>query len=351
MTIQARQMLVPSSKYTIKCPYAMTAEYITFHNTANDASATNEISYMRNNNATVSYHFAVDDKEVVQGLPTNRNAWHCGDGEHGTGNRKSIGVEVCYSKSGGERYRKAEALAIKFIAQLLKERGWGVERVKKHQEWSGKYCPHRVLDEGRWNEVKAAIAAELKSLGGKSTTSTNPTSSSPSPSSAANGSLKSKVDGLRFYSKPSWEDKDVVGTVNKGIGFPTVVEKVKVGTAYQYKVKNSKGATYYITASDKYVDVTGSIKTSSSAPKTASTSSNSSSIKSVGKIKIVGVSSEAIVMDKPDRNSSKNIGTVKLGSTISISGSVKGKNNSKGYWEVIYKGKRGYISGQFGSKI
>ena len=56
-------------------------------------------------------------------------------------------------------------------------------------------------------------------------------------------------------------------------------------------------------------------------------------------------------MDKPDRNSSKNIGTVKLGSTISISGSVKGKNNSKGYWEVIYNGKRGYISGQFGSKI
>ncbi|MCY8123303.1 N-acetylmuramoyl-L-alanine amidase family protein, partial [Bacillus spizizenii] len=154
------------------------------------------------------------------------------------------------------------------------------------------------------------------------------------------------------YSKPSWEDKDVVGSVNKGIGFPTVVEKVKVGSAYQYKVKNSKGATYYITASDKYVDVTGSVKSSSPATKTTSTtSSSSSSIKSVGKIKIVGVSSAAIVMDKPDRNSSKNIGTVKLGSTISISGSVKGKNNSKGYWEVIYNGKRGYISGQFGSKI
>ncbi|WP_396583184.1 N-acetylmuramoyl-L-alanine amidase family protein [Bacillus sp. SG20033] len=356
MTIQARQMLVSPGKYPIKGRYAMTAEYITFHNTANDASANNEISYMRNNNETVSYHFAVDDKEVVQGLPTNRSAFHCGDGEYGTGNRKSIGVEVCYSKSGGERYRKAEALAIKFIAQLLKERGWGVDRVKKHQDWSGKYCPHRVLDEGRWNEVKAAIAAELKALGGKSTTptktSTKPTTSSSSSSSAASGSLKSKVNGLRFYSKPSWEDKDVVGTVNKGVGFPTVVEKVKVGSAYQYKVKNSKGATYYITASDKYVDVTGSVKSSSPATKTTSTtSSSSSSIKSVGKIKIVGVSSAAIVMDKPDRNSSKNIGTVKLGSTISISGSIKGKNNSKGYWEVIYNDKRGYISGQFGSKI
>ncbi|HEM2351270.1 TPA: N-acetylmuramoyl-L-alanine amidase, partial [Listeria monocytogenes] len=32
-------------------------------------------------------------------------------------------------------------------------------------------------------------------------------------------------------------------------------EKIKVGTAYQYKVKNSKGATFYITASDKYVEL------------------------------------------------------------------------------------------------
>ncbi|WP_212924110.1 LysM peptidoglycan-binding domain-containing protein, partial [Bacillus licheniformis] len=114
----------------------------------------------------------------VQGIPTNRNAWHCGDG-NGPGNRSSIGVEVCYSKSGGAKYKAAEKLAIKFIAQLLKERGWGVDRVKKHQDWSGKYCPHRVLDEGRWDAVKAAIAAELKALGGKSS---SPAKSAPKAS-------------------------------------------------------------------------------------------------------------------------------------------------------------------------
>lgn len=170
MAISVKKNLVASSKYHVKCPYSMDAKYITFHNTANDASAANEIAYMIRNNNQVSYHFAVDDKEVVQGLPTNRNAWHCGDG-NGPGNRSSIGVEVCYSKSGGAKYKAAEKLAIKFIAQLLKERGWGVDRVKKHQDWSGKYCPHRVLDEGRWDAVKAAIAAELKALGGKSSSS------------------------------------------------------------------------------------------------------------------------------------------------------------------------------------
>lgn len=159
--IKARQMLVKSTKHMLKCPHTMTAEYITVHNTANDASAINEIQYMINNSSSTSYHFAIDDKEVVQGIPLNRNAWHCGDGNTGTGNRKSIGVEICYSKSGGTKYYQAEGLAIQFIAQLLKERGWGIERVKKHQDWSGKKCPHRILDEGRWQSFLNAIKAEL----------------------------------------------------------------------------------------------------------------------------------------------------------------------------------------------
>ncbi|MEC0432504.1 LysM peptidoglycan-binding domain-containing protein, partial [Bacillus subtilis] len=82
----------------------------------------------------------------------------------------------------GAKYKAAEKLAIKFIAQLLKERGWGVDRVRKHQDWSGKYCPHRVLAEGRWESVKAAIAAELKALGGKSTSSSSAKKSAPKAS-------------------------------------------------------------------------------------------------------------------------------------------------------------------------
>ena len=68
--------------------------------------------------------------------------------------------------------------------------------------------------------------------------------------------LVSHYDGkLRFYTKPSWEDKDVFGYVIKGQGFPTVLEKVSVGRGEQYKVKNSKGKVFYITASPVYVTV------------------------------------------------------------------------------------------------
>lgn len=104
MTIAVKKRIVESEKYALKCPNPMTPEYITIHNTANDASAANEISYMTGNPESTSYHFAVDDIEVIQGIPLNRNAWHSGDGTNGTGNRKSIAVEICYSKSGGARY-------------------------------------------------------------------------------------------------------------------------------------------------------------------------------------------------------------------------------------------------------
>lgn len=170
--MEVRQMLVDKSKYDIKCPYMMTATRIVVHNTANDASANNEIKYMISNNNEVSFHYAVDDKEVVQGIPTNRNAWHAGDG-NGTGNRKGIAVEICYSKSGGDRFIKAEKNAAKFIASLLKQYGWGIDKVTKHQDYSGKYCPHRTLDIG-WERFLNMIRSEL----GQATVPVTSTSSS-----------------------------------------------------------------------------------------------------------------------------------------------------------------------------
>lgn len=146
--VNIRQNLVNSSKYNIKCPYTMNAEFIVVHNTANDASANNEIAYMISNNNKVSYHYAVDDVEIVQGIPENRNAWHAGDGGNGQGNRKGLAIEICYSKSGGEKFDKAEENAAEFIASKLKEKGWGIDKVKKHQDFANKYCPHRTLDYG-----------------------------------------------------------------------------------------------------------------------------------------------------------------------------------------------------------
>ena len=154
--------LVPSEKYGIKCPYTMQASRIVVHNTANDASARNEISYMIGNDQEVSFHYAVDDKEVVQGIPENRNAWHCGDGANGKGNREGIAIEICYSKSGGSRFTQAEKNTVDLIADILKRYGWGVGAVTKHQDYNGKYCPHRTLDQG-WDRFIKMIEAKMSS--------------------------------------------------------------------------------------------------------------------------------------------------------------------------------------------
>lgn len=155
--------LIDPSKYNLKCPYEMTPEFYVVHNTANDASARNEIAYMKRNDSSTSFHYAIDQNEIVQGIPEDRNAFHAGDGSKGDGNRKGIAIEICYSKSGGSQFISAEKRAAKFIANGLYERGWGIDRVKKHQDFSGKYCPHRTLDMG-WMRFLDMIEDELYKL-------------------------------------------------------------------------------------------------------------------------------------------------------------------------------------------
>lgn len=145
--VKIRQDLCPEIRYGIKCPFARTPTRIVVHNTGNDAPAENEVSYMLGRPEEVSFHYAVDDREAVQGLPLDRNAWASGDG-HGTGNMEGIHIEICYSLSGGPKFAAAEQNAAELIASLLKQYGWGMEKVTKHQDYDGKYCPHRTLDLG-----------------------------------------------------------------------------------------------------------------------------------------------------------------------------------------------------------
>lgn len=167
-----KQKLISESKYGVKCPYTMTPKGICIHNTANDASAQNEIKYMQSNNNEVSFHIAIDDVEAIQGLLLNRNAWHAGDGGNGNGNRNYIAVEICYSKSGGDKFINAEKRAAKEVAALLKQYGWGIDKVKKHQDFSNKYCPHRTLDMG-WQRFLNMVQAELNGSNQAETQSTS----------------------------------------------------------------------------------------------------------------------------------------------------------------------------------
>lgn len=207
MAVALRQLLVSDSKFNIKCPYTMVAEGYCVHNTYNDAPAQNEANYMRNNDKKVSFHYVVDDKEVIQCIPENRNAFHAGDGVGGNGNRKHIAVEICYSKSGGEKFTKAEKNAAEFIAKGLKEKGWGIDKVKKHQDFSGKYCPHRTLDLG-WERFLNLIRGYL----GQATVPTPPSK----PTTPPQKKDKLTVDG-RWGVNTTKETQRFLKTIVDGI--------------------------------------------------------------------------------------------------------------------------------------
>lgn len=155
----------PETKYNIKCPYVRTPLFVVVHNTGNDAPAKNEAAYMQRNDKEVSFHVAVDDKEALECLPFGRNGWASDDGT-GDGNMYGIHIEICYSLSGGERFTKAERNAAEYIAGLLKRYGWGLAQVRKHQDFDGKYCPHRTLDLG-WQRFLNMIKSELDKLNKK----------------------------------------------------------------------------------------------------------------------------------------------------------------------------------------
>lgn len=143
----------------------LVATTITIHNTGNpSSSARNERSWLTNpsNKRQASYHLVVDEHEVIECLPLNENAWHAGDGDGSkSGNCTSIGIEICESGN----YAKTLDNAVALVARMLLERGWGVDRLRRHYDWSSKICPRLMYNEGSWSgwgRFKTMVAAKMQ---------------------------------------------------------------------------------------------------------------------------------------------------------------------------------------------
>ncbi|APT45552.1 N-acetylmuramoyl-L-alanine amidase [Bacillus safensis] len=130
--------------------------YITVHNTSNSAKGANAAShaaFVARSSTGVSWHYTVDDQVIYQHLPLNENGWHAGDGR-GTGNMKSIGIEICENADGS--FEQAVENAQWLIRKLMGDFRIPLSNVVPHKHWSGKECPRKLL--GRWDQFKAGIA-------------------------------------------------------------------------------------------------------------------------------------------------------------------------------------------------
>jgi len=148
--------------------YSMKPEFITVHDAGNPSKGANakaHASYLKGDAATgrpASWHFTVDEAGAYQHLPINESAWHAGDGAKGTGNRKSIGIEICDNVDGNRD--AAEANAAKLIAKLMLETGLTIDKVVQHNRWSGKNCPSSFRGAGTWSKFTEKIAKEFQAL-------------------------------------------------------------------------------------------------------------------------------------------------------------------------------------------
>lgn len=254
-----RQMWLPQSKYGIKAPYSMVPKKLTLHETDNQMPADNEIKYMNSNNNQVSYHGAVDDKEYIQAIPYNRNAWHAGDGGNGYGNRNTIAMEICqnYDRSRqttnlleplNTKYHKGVANAIKVGAQILLDNNIVAnnDNIKTHNDWNGKHCPRKMRNDGQVMIVKAGIINEYNRLVGNGKHVTKPVQ--PESSAKADASLtfsqvvdKAIAGGYGNYparvnninNKTNYNYNDVQKEINKRFKVTTPVKPSNKPTAEQ----------------------------------------------------------------------------------------------------------------------
>ena len=129
--------------------------YVVIHETDNwakGAGAATHAKALYNGNLAGSVHFYVDDREIYQALDISDGAYAVGDGggKYGITNRNSINLEICVNPDSD--YYTAVKNAKWLCAKLLKERGFGIDRLKRHYDASRKNCPRRIIEEGLWDK-------------------------------------------------------------------------------------------------------------------------------------------------------------------------------------------------------
>ena len=178
--------LIDKSLYPYKCPYLMEKpQAIIIHNAATPNGTAKALNNaLHNSKEYKSWHFSVDDKDMIESLPLNRNAFATGDGAYGLGNRTGIHIEIAKDNDNDSKdeWKKARDNGARLAAELLYKYGLSIDCLKKHQDYkmtSGnyKYCPHKILDEG-WDDFKSLVSQYLDELSNPKKDDSNDTSDS-----------------------------------------------------------------------------------------------------------------------------------------------------------------------------
>jgi len=126
-----------------------TRSSITIHETANTSRGAGAAAHAnlqsRGNVRDASWHYQVDDTEIVQSFPDDVKCWHAGSS---SGAANSIAIEICVNADSD--YDQALANAAALVARLRAKHDLGRGDVVQHNHWTGKNCPTKLRASGHW---------------------------------------------------------------------------------------------------------------------------------------------------------------------------------------------------------
>jgi hypothetical protein len=147
----------------------ITPTLITIHNTSNARSGADAAAHSRfirtkgyyehgGRKNWVSWHFTVDDLQVIKQIPIIEMAWHT----NRAANSSSLAVEICMHREIDQP--AADDRAARLVAAVLYDLDLKTDAIRAHHDWTGKDCPVLLLP--RFDSFKQRVDEILGSLTG-----------------------------------------------------------------------------------------------------------------------------------------------------------------------------------------
>lgn len=137
-------------------------EYIVIHYTSNQGdTAKNNADYFARENVGASAHYFCDENEIWQSVKDTDTAWHCGAKTYlhpDCRNGNSIGVEICMNDKSGAVRQGSIDTAAELVRYLMQRYSVPVDRVIRHYDVTGKYCPGPMVDDpALWTAFRQSL--------------------------------------------------------------------------------------------------------------------------------------------------------------------------------------------------
>lgn len=169
-SINIKEELIPVGKRN-RPGRKMTPRNVTIHNTANadlGANAARHSLFVRETGHYIhrgkvhwiSWHYTVDDREVIQQLPEREVAYHAG----AEANSSSIAIEICMHRDNNQE--EANERAARLAAFVLNHNGLGIAALRTHKSWTNKDCPVLLLAGDRWAQFVARVQQYIEMIKG-----------------------------------------------------------------------------------------------------------------------------------------------------------------------------------------